>query len=205
MALITCPECGKQISDKADKCIHCGFPITKEIILKSNTEIPTKGSMPENKYLNKEIKFGETPKIQMSSGAKKLLISNAIFGIILIVGAWHLFKFDNDSEKSCTQTVANSKPDYILTAEELNSEYKANEFAAKEKYSGKILQISGHIETFYTFTNNITLVAGFFSNVSCYFEKERTVEFSKLSKGQLVTIKGYYNTRVLALDCCVLE
>ena len=27
MALITCPECGKQISDKADKCIHCGFPL----------------------------------------------------------------------------------------------------------------------------------------------------------------------------------
>ena len=27
MALITCPECGKQISDKAPACIHCGFPL----------------------------------------------------------------------------------------------------------------------------------------------------------------------------------
>lgn len=27
MALITCPECGKKISDKADVCISCGFPI----------------------------------------------------------------------------------------------------------------------------------------------------------------------------------
>lgn len=25
--LITCPECGEKISDKADKCIHCGYPI----------------------------------------------------------------------------------------------------------------------------------------------------------------------------------
>jgi len=24
MALIKCPECGKEISDKAKKCIHCG-------------------------------------------------------------------------------------------------------------------------------------------------------------------------------------
>lgn len=29
MALIKCPECGKEISDKADVCIGCGFPINK--------------------------------------------------------------------------------------------------------------------------------------------------------------------------------
>lgn len=29
MALIKCPECGKEISDKSDKCIHCGFPLTE--------------------------------------------------------------------------------------------------------------------------------------------------------------------------------
>lgn len=27
MALIECPECGKQISDKSKACIHCGYPI----------------------------------------------------------------------------------------------------------------------------------------------------------------------------------
>lgn len=27
MALIKCPECGGTISDKSDKCIHCGYPI----------------------------------------------------------------------------------------------------------------------------------------------------------------------------------
>ncbi len=25
--LISCPECGKQISDLSEKCIHCGYPI----------------------------------------------------------------------------------------------------------------------------------------------------------------------------------
>ena len=30
MALINCPECGKQISDKAAQCIHCGCPIEKK-------------------------------------------------------------------------------------------------------------------------------------------------------------------------------
>lgn len=27
MALIVCPECGKEISDKAIQCIHCGYPL----------------------------------------------------------------------------------------------------------------------------------------------------------------------------------
>ena len=30
MALIKCPECGGQVSDKAPACIHCGYPITSE-------------------------------------------------------------------------------------------------------------------------------------------------------------------------------
>lgn len=29
MALINCPECGKEISDKARECIHCGYTISK--------------------------------------------------------------------------------------------------------------------------------------------------------------------------------
>lgn len=35
MSLVICPECNKEISDKADICIHCGFPI--KTFLKSST------------------------------------------------------------------------------------------------------------------------------------------------------------------------
>ncbi len=30
MALIKCDECGKQVSDKASACPHCGAPVEKE-------------------------------------------------------------------------------------------------------------------------------------------------------------------------------
>lgn len=33
MALIKCPECGKEISDKAEKCIHCGYPLKNKTII----------------------------------------------------------------------------------------------------------------------------------------------------------------------------
>lgn len=30
MALINCPECGKQISDKVKACPHCGYPFEEQ-------------------------------------------------------------------------------------------------------------------------------------------------------------------------------
>jgi len=30
MALMNCPECGKEISDKAKICIYCGYPLEEE-------------------------------------------------------------------------------------------------------------------------------------------------------------------------------
>ena len=34
MALINCPECGKQISDKAEACPYCGLPSSYFVINK---------------------------------------------------------------------------------------------------------------------------------------------------------------------------
>lgn len=45
MALITCPDCGKDISDKATACIHCGCPIET---------IPAKTTMPSEQHKNNE-------------------------------------------------------------------------------------------------------------------------------------------------------
>ncbi|MBK9218524.1 MAG: TM2 domain-containing protein [Uliginosibacterium sp.] len=39
MALIQCPECQKEISDRAAACIHCGFPIAQPIENKGSSEI----------------------------------------------------------------------------------------------------------------------------------------------------------------------
>ena len=36
MALIKCPECGGQVSDKAEACIHCGYPLKQNDLDKKN-------------------------------------------------------------------------------------------------------------------------------------------------------------------------
>lgn len=32
MALIKCPECGNEVSDKATNCIRCGYPIQPQVL-----------------------------------------------------------------------------------------------------------------------------------------------------------------------------
>jgi len=41
MALINCPECGRQVSDQAKNCPDCGYPINEEIIIYNEPEAPT--------------------------------------------------------------------------------------------------------------------------------------------------------------------
>lgn len=36
MALIKCPECQKEISDKAKQCIYCGYPLDDILDDKTN-------------------------------------------------------------------------------------------------------------------------------------------------------------------------
>lgn len=36
--LIKCPECGKEVSDRADVCIHCGCPLVKRELIELNTK-----------------------------------------------------------------------------------------------------------------------------------------------------------------------
>ena len=46
MALIKCPECGKQISDKTSVCIHCGYPIQTEQVVSPSISNSKKVAIP---------------------------------------------------------------------------------------------------------------------------------------------------------------
>lgn len=55
MALIKCPECGKKVSDKANVCIHCGYPLEETELHESRiSEI-----MEEMDNLSKKIEKDE--------------------------------------------------------------------------------------------------------------------------------------------------
>lgn len=49
MALIKCPECGKSMSDKAEKCPHCGYSAIKKV--SNNINLESLKENWNNKYL----------------------------------------------------------------------------------------------------------------------------------------------------------
>lgn len=49
MALISCPECEKDISDQADKCPNCGYPMKKAIIQDTNPTRPAREPIDKSK------------------------------------------------------------------------------------------------------------------------------------------------------------
>ena len=56
MALIKCPECGKEISDKSEKCIHCGYPLQSE---KNNYFTAGGVKLEKSYFINQAIPVGD--------------------------------------------------------------------------------------------------------------------------------------------------
>ena len=60
MALIKCPECGKEVSDSAKICPHCGYPLNKNKAVEQeviNVERTFSGEPEEIKRYRKEIEL----------------------------------------------------------------------------------------------------------------------------------------------------
>lgn len=75
MALIKCSECGREISDKAAACIHCGCPIS-ESKPKPTTFAGHKVVQTGDKTLNEF--FGNNPSIQFSNNKKYIVDFHAV-------------------------------------------------------------------------------------------------------------------------------
>lgn len=84
MALIKCPECGKEISDSAKQCPHCGFT------LKTNIDTAKQvASVAGNAVRNVVLKYGESI-IPMAL----LLVGVAYLIIGALVGFYHNYNYN---------------------------------------------------------------------------------------------------------------
>ena len=78
MALIKCPECGKEISEKATACINCGYP-TSAIIEQS---IETKTVTLEDNFISKKNISSNTIH-KYSKNKRKPVCISIIISIII--------------------------------------------------------------------------------------------------------------------------
>lgn len=85
MALIKCAECGKEISDKAAACPHCGFPMEKDNIKNENNDSETNiGTAGNNKEGQKVVPKKKSKKILFI--AIPFILISLLFGIVMKFG-----------------------------------------------------------------------------------------------------------------------
>jgi hypothetical protein len=92
MALISCPECGKDISDKVKACPHCGYPLVEE------TQVNVQPQPVELKSVN----------LTNRDPAKTRKILLAGFGVILFFALLAIVAFLGNDQKQKAR-----KNDYI--------------------------------------------------------------------------------------------
>lgn len=86
MALINCPECGKEISDKAKHCIRCGYPLEDNNIQELNFEDDME-ECPHCHYANKKgAKYCSNCGVQMNSSKEKSVVDKIADSVVVALG-----------------------------------------------------------------------------------------------------------------------
>ncbi len=124
----------------------------------------------------------------MSNNSKRHLLSLFVLlvFILLAIGSYNM---KEDIKKDQSQA-----PSYILSAEQLFGDYESNEAAADSKYRGRVVVVSGTIQSSgIDLMNNTYIVIGgegLLDGVQCSFIKDQKSSVSLLSRGQNVKVKG---------------
>ncbi len=130
MALIKCSECGKQISNKAKQCIHCGAPIEME------KEINKEEKNNEIVSADKNV-MNTTPKQNTnnnSNNAVGCIVGLIFLVVIVILVLYGVGVFDSDkSEKNEKQ----EKTENILSASKLSNTF-STESKKESIYGGMV-------------------------------------------------------------------
>ena len=124
-----------------------------------------------------------------------------IIVVIVFLGIIGSSSDDNKQTQTQTQTPVSSQPEQKveaikLEAETLRQAYKANEVNGDNLYKGKLVEISGTVdsigkdlldEAYVTFQTNEQVS---FDKVQCMFNKTEEGILAKLKKGQVIKVQG---------------
>jgi len=99
MALINCPECGKEISDKVKACPHCGFPLSQDTE-QDQVSLPQQVEVTGVKINNSKL--------------KKSITTIGIFLVIAIIAFFSIRSFNEKKAQKEYELAFNSYIDDML-------------------------------------------------------------------------------------------
>lgn len=116
MALIRCNACGKQISDRAEVCPHCGIRRKRKVTLRTKTSgdeestqtvLASESTTPPNGAQPAEPSALYTPPLETQSKAP-MVIAIVLIVVLLGIGAIFFFLLNPRSHRSTTEDYADT-------------------------------------------------------------------------------------------------
>jgi tRNA_anti-like len=140
-------------------------------------------------------------------------VSNRELAALVFVGvAWFGIMLACSSPEQEEADVTARQPEVTVSAAQLSADYQANEVAADAQYKGKIVLITGIVDTIgkdITDRMYVSLKSGgeySIFGVQCFFAKAHESELAQLQKGEFVAMKGKCDGKFgnVLLKGCVL-
>lgn len=129
----------------------------------------------------------------------------------IAVAGFLFIAFGSDDEKTTETSIAAETPAIEVSARQLYADYEANGVAADEKYKGKVLRVTGKVNTIDRDIMDkiyVTLKGDkYLGDIQCFFAEDHVKTASQLSKGQTITVKGKCDGKMMnvLLKGCVIE
>jgi len=169
MALITCDDCGKEFSDKANACIHCGAPAITE----TSWKYFDKNGNPRQPFRWEVEKYGPPGEPMPSQTIQAQTSSNKVShswenttpkkpkraGKIILIGLGALVGLgilgslipdDGTSSSGAVESSRQTTPVSVfadLSCSALIAEVGQNEASFVRKYKGKTIRVTGTVDS----------------------------------------------------------
>ncbi len=213
MALLTCPDCEKRISDSAPVCPGCGRP------MRSSEPTPEAEAAAPSKLV---------PSAVAAPNARTRTLWGVLVGLFLLFAA---IRACGDNPKSSPPAAQASKPASQPARSEptrepsaesalnvdlasLLAEYKDNEVRADGRFKGNSIQTSGVVgDVAKDFLGKVYVTIGTgapfeIPTLQCFLAGTQIARASSLSKGDRIVIQGIVHGKmmnVLAEDCVIVK
>lgn len=183
-----CGKCGKEVQEDAAFCPGCGAPRTGTAA--TATAAPSGG------------------------GSKVKKIVGGIVALIVVLFVIALLAPDSKNSSGAPPAAINdAAPDLSVVAERIVADYTANEVSADQKYKGKLIEVTGAVDSIGKDLFDhpyVTVGSGgeeFELTVQCALRNGQESAAAGLSKGQMVKLRGNCRGKMMNVqfdDCVVV-